>query len=479
MFSSLESTDFNKVITKKANSIIKKDRMQFSDVYNTVENYCKNNGIIISSIPKIIKEPQDKNFKYELYCEFAFKHATNLSNAIHESAGQWVKMKTIVEHQEFSIEYDMRPLIQIYNLIKLKNVDLHSLILPVKIDDILYMSPEIEIIDVYHKLYSPEHFDDWEDLLEVENKLFKEIYNRISNGVFGGAPSPVDKTDIKYLKYLVLSDFCGEFIKNYVVVGHWAFHAMEASKQQSLQMCSSVEKLQVITSMDINQSIEDLTNFLKKHTNAKISSKKQDLHIPKDFRTSRYTIYVGFLGQDGEIKDKAFMDVFDCGTFELIPYVSISLFTEYTDLEKVKRARDRKISKRRYRNKEKGKRYRSQLWGRSRKRGGEQKEFIIKIGNPFVLLRFLMIDLWVLRMIQEMGHITNDILKTKTKYLIFVIEKIKSKEIGLIEKVFGSDYVGIYKNYIISKKIENMKGRLFYPYYPEREILNKGEYRKI
>jgi hypothetical protein len=286
--------------------------------------------------------------------------------------------------------------------------------------------------------------------------------------VFGGKQSPQDKTDFQYLKYLVLSEFCCKFIKDYVVIGHWALHVIEASKDPNSKMSSSVEKLQVITSIYIKRSIEDVTNFLKKYTNSKISSRRQDLHIPKDFRTSRYTIYISVDG-----KDKAFMDIFDCGTFELVPYIPFSLKTTYAGVKKdsqFNRGRGRAHSRNRGNNRDRS---------RSRSRSGGGDEFIIKVGNPYVLLRFLVIDLWIIRMIHEMGHLTNDMLKVKTKYIMFVIDKIKNPELGIHDKVFGSSYVGIYKDYDISKKVNNLKGKMFYPYYPERDIINNNTYKTI
>lgn len=468
MLSSLESTDFNSVILSKADKLIKKDRMRFEDVYRITEEYCKNNKIIVSDVNALLGNKSNKEFSYKLHCEYPYKHAVHLSNQLHSNVGEWVKMKTVVGHQEFLIEYDMRPIISIYGLDIQKNVDLHDIILPVKINDILYMSPEIEIIDVYHKLYSPESVEDWENLVQTEEKLFVTLKQRIKDGIFGGSQkenkrSPEEKTDIQYLKYLVLSGFCSEYVKDYVVIGHWASHVIDASKEEDYKMKSSVEKLQVITTTDIEKSIEDVTNFLSKYTNAKISSRKQDLHIPKDFRTKRYTIYIGIKGKKGEIVDKAFMDIFDCGTFELIPYVPISLKTKYGSLIKDVS----QFNRRGYRNR------------KGRRGGDDSKEFIIKVGNPFVLLRFLVIDLWIIRMIHEMGHLTNDMLKLKTKYIMYVVEKIKDPKFGLMDKAFDTNYVGNYKDYDISKKIENLKGRGYYPYYPERELLNNDQYKNI
>jgi hypothetical protein len=349
--------------------------------------------------------------------------------------------------------------------------------MPVKLDGIQYMSPELEIIDVYHKLYSPEEADNWPDLVATESRLYNLLMSRVKASIFGGAKepaarSPEDITDLQYLKYLVLSEFCCEFIKDYVVVGHWALHAVEASREENHRMKSSIEKIQIITAIDINNAIEEIVNFLGRYTNARVVSRIQDLHIPKDFRINRCTIYVGVPGKNGEIKEKAFMDIFNCGNFELIPYVPVSLKTQYGSMI---REEPRKFDRARRFDKSRG-------FDRTRKfkkhRRGGGVSCILKIGTPFVLLRFLVIDLWVLRMIHEMGHLTADMLKTKTKYILHVIESIKSPEMGLMDKVFGIDYVGVHKDYAISKKIDNLKSKPFFPYYPEKEMA-AGRYKNV
>ena len=438
MFGKLCDTDFNDRVNKNAEILIKKDRMKFLEVYKVVENYCKDTNIVLSDIEKLTNENKT-NFKYELYCESAYKHANNLANLIHKNVGEWVKLKTIVEYQEFIIEYDMRPLICIYNLKNVKNVTLHNLILPVKIDDIFYMSPEMEIIEIYHKLYSPNFADEWENLIHHEIKLYSMIEKRISKGIFGGKKPKKDIPDLKYLKYLVLSEFCGEFVKNYTVIGQWALDLIEKGKNSRLKL-GSVEKLQLITSTDVDKSIEDITNFLKMHTNNKIIYQKQDLRIPNDFRTNRYTIYIE-IGRGSKIKKKAIIDIFDCGTFELIPYVPVSV------------VRSNKSNK--------------------------SKDFVVRVGNPFVLLRFLMIDIWIIRVINKLGFLNDRASQNKTKYILSTVKKIKSSDMLFINNAFGVDYVGVYKDYFISKKINNLSGKAFYPYYPERYLAKNGRYRHI
>jgi hypothetical protein len=425
---------------------------------------------------------------YNLYCRFPYKHAMNLANLIHSNVGEWVKMRTIVGHREFVIDYDSRPLVTIYGIDFQKSVKLSTIIMPVELDGIQYMSPELEIIDVYHKLYSPEESDNWPGLAATESRLYDLLMSRVKTSVFGGKQepaerSPEDITDLQYLKYLVLSEFCCEFIKDYVIVGHWALHAVEASREENHRMKSSIEKIQIITAIDINNAIEEIVNFLGRYTNARVVSRIQDLHIPKDFRINRCTIYVGVPGKNGEIKEKAFMDIFNCGNFELIPYVPVSLKTQYGSMireESRSFDRDRKFGKTRgfdkTRSFDRDRKFDKTRKFKKHRRGGDGVSCILKIGTPFVLLRFLVIDLWVLRMIHEMGHLTADMLKIKTKYILHVIESIKSPEMGLMEKVFGTDYVGVHKDYVISKKIDNLKSKPFFPYYPEKGM-SLGRYK--
>lgn len=496
---SLENTDFNLVVKENAADVIKADRMRFVEVYRTTEEYCKTNEVIISDVNRVIlgkESGAEFSDKYNLYCKFPYKHAVNLANIIHSNVGEWVKMRTIVGRREFVIDYDGRPLINIFNIDIQPNAKMNDLVMPIRIGDLNYMSPELEIIDVYHKLYSPDESENWESLAATERQLYDLLLHRVKNGIFGGAESKAepkrDITDLQYLKYLVLNEFCAEFIKDYVVVGHWALHAVEASRDEEFAMKSSIEKLQVITSIDIGKAVEDVINFLSTYTNAKVVSRIQNLHIPKDFRISRHTIYIGVPSKNGEIKEKAFMDIFNCGNFELIPYISISLKTKYGDMVKYsgerpfERSFEKSFEKSSWKNRSKGlskdhspRHHHNRKFRKHRRGGAESSEFVIKIGNPFVLLRFLIIDLWIIRMIHGMGHFTDDMLKLKTKYIMYVVEKIKTPEFGLLDKVFGIDYVGVYKDYDISKKIENLKSDPFFPYYPERELTNSGKYKNI
>ena len=489
MFSSLASTDFVDVITAKASVLIDKDRMAFSKVYQITEEYCKSQEIIVSDPNKIVAaispsgaaispsgtaiSPTRTNCDYKLYCRFPYKHAVALANLIHSNVGEWVKMRTIVGHQEFVIDYDSRPLITIYSVDFQKSVKLSTVIMPVELDGIKYMSPELEIIDVYHRLYSPEESDNWPELVETESRLYDLLISRVKKSIFGGRQepperSPEDITDLQYLKYLVMSEFCCEFIKDYVVVGHWALHVVEASREENHKMKSSIEKIQIITSIDINNAIEEIMNFLGKYTNARVVARIQDLHIPKDFRINRCTIYIGVPSKNGEVKDKAFMDIFNCGNFELVPYIPVSLKTQYGSMI---RDEPRRFNKSHSHNK-------SKKFKKHRRGGSEAMSRILKIGSPFVLLRFLIIDLWILRMIHEMGHLTEDMLKVKTKYILHVIETIRDPGLGLMDKVFGVDYVGVHKDYVISKKIENLKSKPFFPYYPEKD-LSMGSYKNV
>jgi hypothetical protein len=470
MFKCLESTDFVEVINEKANEMIQKDRDRFSEIYETVKDFCRVNKIIISDIGSILGNKSSSDYKFELYCDNPYKHAVHLTNQIHSHVGEWVKMSTIVSQQEFVINYDMRPLITVYGLYKPANVDLFSLILPIDENHLLFMSPEVEIIDIYHKLYSPDQASDWSDLVKTESSLFKLLKSRIDNGVFGGrqerSSGPKDQTNLQYIKFLVLSEFCSEFIKNYVVVGYWALNVIADENE----IKSSREKLQMITSMNIKKSIEDIMSFLKRHVNAKVSYRKQNLHIPKDFRINRYTVYITLPGSS---KEKAFIDIFNCGNFELIPYIPI---TVTGGAKGGYRKKKRNFSQKKNKN---DKNPRNNKNNKQPSTFAIEKDFVVKVGNPYVLLRFFIIDLWIMRMIFEMKHFTSEILKLKTKQLMYAVDQIKSPDFPIGGEVFGLDYVGIYQNYNNSKKINNLKGKMFYPYYPERDMQKNNQYKII
>ena len=92
----------------------------------------------------------------------------------------------------------------------------------------------------------------------------------------------------------------------------------------------------------------------------------------------------------------------------------------------------------------------------------------VKIGNPYLLLRFFMIDLWMLRIIYSKGLLNKSIVQQKIDSIWMSIRKIRNakKLGGLINKSFNlENYIGQYFNETIYYKTI-VKNQVVPNYYP-------------
>lgn len=430
MFSIILNHGFQEHIEKEALTLIKEERDKYSIVYNTIENYCSNNKIIISNMYVLTNQQENKNNIidkiYRLYCVNPLIHANELTNSIYKQTDgkldkcKFTKMKTVKEQEEFLIEFDTRIVAIIYDLQQKGRVNERSKIIkPVEINKILYMPPEIEIIDVYQILYDPSKFKDFKQYLYLEEYLYSKVSERKNYGIIGG-----DELLCRNKKKELLELFKLELLKlvkqlDIIIVGIWGHNIF----QHRDKYCADNEKLQIMG----NYTCDFITNIvkkeLKKHTNFEVSVRKHSLLIPKDFRTLRYTYSIHMITNLG-IVEKPFMDFFNCCQFELVPYSLINGF---------------------------------------------------KIGNAYVMLRFFMIDLWILNIIKHLNQLPENVVKSKIERILNAVEHIRNNKDLLLD----NEYLGKFQDYNIYKKIVASDEKKFRPYYPYEYQKNNNSLRVI
>lgn len=265
----------------------------------------------------------------------------------------------------------------------------------------------ISPVDVHGVKYMPpelELIDAYQDAYKpspVEDidheSLLKMVIDRIDKKIIGGKKKCSDCDKKRRVNMDNLKLMIFEhFGGSHVVVGHWSTG-------------KSAERLQFISG-DVAQSIRDIILFLQKFTQFEVTYTQNKLHIPKDFRTNRYIMSIQYPSIDGAkpIK-KPFLDIFNSGEFDLIPYT---------------------------------------------KKAGKM------IGSPFVLLRFMLIDLWIIRLVYKMDLISKDLLERKMRHLADHISKVAK------QKPQDYEYFGVWKEFSVEKKLNSLKKRMHYPYYP-------------
>lgn len=434
MFKSLLTTNFFQILSNESKkTVIKEDREEYKKIFNETRNSIDGDPLIIISNPCILlNENKDKmEINMIIYTTHTRRTTTMIANDIHKKYGKFVQMRAIIPNEEYEIMYNMRGLIKIYHVERYKNISLPILFNAVKINNLYYFPPEIELMDIYHKLYLPNFYDEWDNLLEKEKLLYTKVIN-VKGGTSKCATCKTQrKLDINNIKLLMIKFFDNE---NYIIVGKWAHELIKFEKESKKEEILNNENIQIISENDIEHDYQNIVNFLSTYTNYGIYYKRKKLYIPKDNRIYRYTIFIKYptltaaAGRSRGI-DKPFLDIYNCGEYELIPYVPINY-----------------------------------------------NKTLLRVGNLFVQMRFLLMDMWIYRLLKCLKTIDDKIFIEKCSYIYSTMKLMKK----LLPIDFKNKYTGINYDEKIAQKIkiseENIKKT---SYYPEVSMKKDKRYKLI
>jgi hypothetical protein len=454
------SSSFLDIIYPQAYEFIKKERERFSKVYDAIIEYCKGKKVMITDPLRMIaflrRKESGISEKYkteqelmktviEIYCENPYDHAMSLANLIFEKVGKFVAMKTILTYEEFVVFYDTREVANLKNIsINRKIESTFELINPININNVFYFPPELEIIDIYHKLYSPDQCESWKHQLILADEIYSNIKSKLKD-IFSTCISTVETVECKNKeggdiakKDRSLTDlkkiFVNEFLRdsNYILIGIWADIFLDiCGESKSDNRIFDIEPMQIISSNSITKDFENINFFMSRYTRFELLKREHDIVIPNDFRISKTMFSFNIPNKKGEISKKAFLEVYNCCQFELIPTKSY------------------------FRDKH-----------------------VYQIGNLFVLLRFLFIDIWFLRILTVMKTLEDSIVDRKFRKVLLFIEKVYENE-ELWDGIFGLDYKGAYIDYRTSKKLKEakekkkIKHRIYYPVLGMKSLANE------
>ena len=448
MFKQLLTTDFFQVVSDKAQkNIIKDDRNKYKEIFDETRAIIANDPIIIlSNINTILKEKEPLENAMVIYTTHTRRTTTLITNHIHKKIGKLAQMRAIIPNEEYEIMYNLRGLIKLYNIERYKNIDIPDLLNAVKINNLYYFPPEIELMDIYHKLYLPNYYDDWNTLLQQEKLLYniitkgtsqnkKEIKEskkeskEIKNESKDNCTTCKDKRqiDINNIKHLMLKFFDNE---NYVLIGDVA-HKLINSKLSDNDNIS--KNIQIISENNIEQDYQNIVNYLSLYTKHGIYYKKKKLYIPKDNRIFKYTLFIKYptitSSKGSRGIDKQFLDIYNCTEFELIPYIP-----------------------------------------------KKHNNISLRVGNLFVQMRFLLIDLWLYRVLKYLKDIDDKVFNEKCLNIYTTMNTIKK----LLPISFKDKYMGINYDEKIAQKISISENNIKKSsYYPELSMKKTKKYKLI
>lgn len=177
------------------------------------------------------------------------------------------------------------------------------------------------------------------------------------------------------------------------------------------------EKIQIVTERNFDEYCNDLKFFLSRYVE-KVEFKEVQMYMPQDYRIRKSIFY---------FNEKPMLDVHNCTSFELIPYIE--------------------------------------------KNG-------IKCGISFVNFRFLLFELWNLKILRIMNNINETFYVSKSKNLIDLIYQSFSTLGKKENPYFVTDYVGIYHDENDALKKIKLQENIP-PYHPTKYKEKNGKYRVI
>lgn len=414
-----------------AKFIFDNDRALYRPFFEQVERFCIANNVLVGGkigIDLLMGKPLTKDsFIWDLYTEDTFNTtkalATELSKVHSPHINpNYIGVRTEIRHREFTIVINTRALIRVYNMDQYRGLKLFDLMGPATrtsyfiSEPIKCMPEEIQLIEIYHALYTPGKLSMWEEYTQAEAKIYSLIRDTLGEKALktieGGAPS----VRVGDIADLIISKWAKG--RDHVIIGDYAFDALGLTKNPS--------RLQIITDKPIDTVTAEIQSLLSRE-GSKLSPFGQTLthvryplNIPTDFQITKHTIYIA------SEKDKTpIMDVFNSSAYEVIPY---------------------KI--------------------------GDGDYAKVKIGNPWVLMRFKFIDLWVLKLILNLGKENSNYMKSRIRAVLesmealhsIIEQSIKTSPLDLFQL---TNYVGSYTSESVAKKkIIKERGEHFAMWFP-------------
>jgi hypothetical protein len=430
-------TDFSlSKIQKSIDKHIKEsDRINF----NSVLKYLFSLDNLIFSVPELYRDNSNEYYPTKIggIVAYTFNDAKNIAETIEKEINVRFNPLTYLKEFEPDKEYGIYVMSRyIFTLFQIPNISKKYTIKTIPTNVIKYngipvnnLAPELELIEVYHKMYQPISEEDFNTSKLDESVLIKKLSpNRGSKvqrfeidkllNIDPSNPSKCKDILCIFRRYFIESLPFNENLG--ILCGSWAVPIL-ISRINGLSLKSSgsktvnpktivqeLEKPQVITDIPIEKFQDMLSNLLQHWTNTKytvsISNiEKNELPIIGDSRLIRTTIYINISGQS-----LPFIDVWNNTEYELIPYVYIDFL----------------ITK-------------------------------IKIAHPYVLARLLLIDHWILTILDQNYEIKN--IKDRLEKIRLIILFINDTELTDIFPIRShTAYEGVWIEEKISKKIKQL-----------------------
>jgi len=359
MLVDLINTNYLTILNDNFDKYLIVERSKYNKIIQSIITYVNENSLVISSPESLVVTNDLTNDPLIIYSFKPSIDSKNITNLIYklnknDKESEYTQLRTVIENVSYNINYNFRHLCTVRKINKLPNENI-SIFTPEIKNGISYLPSEIELIEVYKKIYNLEYYCDLEKNLLLENKLFKIVKQRYSKGVFGG----FKLNNIDYLGVIKNKLINNLFSKDLVLIGDWAIDYLGGTGNDSYGKSVNLNKISAISNINPVKLLNQMNNLISNITDVKISLKRNNVIVPTDSNIEIYSYYIK------NSKNKHILELYKIN-YELIPY------------KKIKN---------------------------------------INIGSKWVILRFLFIEFWIFRVLYYNNFINKNIYLKKINTL--------------------------------------------------------------
>lgn len=407
------------------------DRHRFDKIYAVVEKYISDNKLIIGGSVSVKMVTNTPKDQFDYnYVLYSENPLSDGFNISNVCAD--ICEATLMRTEIYGKEFCIR--IQDRPIVTLTYIGKHmrDIIRPLEIKGLLYVPPDFHLLQLYRDLYIPQS---WEDPLKDELKLYKWLkleYGKNRKKFIGGA----DDSDFRKIKQ-ELKEQMLKFLserQDIILIGACAYNIMVDAKDDLRDLNIEILGTESIAS--------EMVDWIKNKVKLGVNLKKSDVMLISDFRLNRTTIFIS--NQTDKIP---ILYVYNSLEYDIVPFNKAS-HSMYTG----------------------------------------------QIGNPFVIMRYILIDIWIIKVIRAHGGIDEEYAKRKIldsyERLFNIRDQVKIDKDhvqlkadnnlwAIFQPAEDSRYIGQYLSDITARKMI-IKSQDFIPdYLPIKYKKEHGQYQVL
>lgn len=422
-----------------------KDRMRFAKFIEVGERFAAEHGLIVggAAATRLLcgtgdPAPTLDSFQYDFFSPTAPSHARALGDAMWQAdpdgLGHYTTVLSKVPGYLLTVMVDSRPLFTVTSLPTHRGIRMADVVVPSECPAqfardkagqplrLQCAGPEIQLISVYAALCNPARASDWDQLLETEEKLRalfgREIRKKLAKAVGRAAlkmalAAPLAGRPVAARAYALLRDKYATG-PGRVLVGPAAIALLAGTP------VPGEERLQVASAGSLEAEAAEIIALMKA-AGLEGGWRIDDPKIPTDPRLRRLTVHLAV----GDRREPI-LDVYNSAEFDLVPYVTHGAVVGGRRAAEARRGKDRRDKDRREARRDR------------RTAVNPIKNNVpaaLKIGTPFVLMRYRLVDIWTMQVLLRMGAINAGFVHSVLNGMLAGYDTI----VAYTESVLGTD----------------------------------------